>query len=59
MMVFFTSNRGHPLLSFPNVIVLPHIGTHSRETTGVMVERMITNALAALRGDTPPDEVKA
>lgn len=51
--------RGHPLLSFPNVIVLPHMGTHSRETTGVMVEKMITNALAALRGDTPPDEVKA
>ncbi|XP_063054307.1 probable 2-ketogluconate reductase [Engraulis encrasicolus] len=50
--------RGHPLLSFPNVIVLPHMGTHSRETTGVMVERMITNALAALRGDTPPNEVK-
>ncbi|XP_062393701.1 glyoxylate/hydroxypyruvate reductase B [Sardina pilchardus] len=50
--------RGHPLLSFPNVIVLPHIGTHTRETSGVMVERMVTNALAALSGGLPPDEVK-
>ncbi|XP_031432511.1 glyoxylate/hydroxypyruvate reductase B isoform X2 [Clupea harengus] len=50
--------RGHPLLSFPNVLVLPHMGTHTRETSGVMVERMVTNALAAIGGGTPPDEVK-
>ncbi|KAL6489293.1 hypothetical protein MHYP_G00030340 [Metynnis hypsauchen] len=50
--------RDHPLLSFPNVIVLPHMGTHTVETTQVMVERMVTNALAALNGEQPPDEVK-
>ncbi|XP_051576975.1 glyoxylate/hydroxypyruvate reductase B [Myxocyprinus asiaticus] len=51
--------RDHPLLSFPNVIVLPHLGTNTVETTQVMVERMVTNALAALSGGQPPDEVKA
>ncbi|KAL6489294.1 hypothetical protein MHYP_G00030350 [Metynnis hypsauchen] len=50
--------RDHPLLSFPNVIVLPHMGTLTVETTRVMVERMVTNALAALNGEQPPDEVK-
>ncbi|XP_028836372.1 uncharacterized protein LOC114790457 isoform X2 [Denticeps clupeoides] len=50
--------RGHPLLSLPNVIVLPHLGTHTVETYRLMVERMVTIALAALSGDAPPDEVK-
>ncbi|XP_057195561.1 glyoxylate/hydroxypyruvate reductase B isoform X1 [Triplophysa rosa] len=51
--------RDHPLLSCPNVIILPHLGTHTLETSKVMVERMVTNALAALTGGQPPDEVKA
>ncbi|KAG7469763.1 hypothetical protein MATL_G00132280 [Megalops atlanticus] len=50
--------RGHPLLELPNVIVLPHMGTHTVETSQVMVERMVTNALAVLSGAQPPDEVK-
>ncbi|XP_061112623.1 probable 2-ketogluconate reductase isoform X4 [Conger conger] len=50
--------RGHPLMSLPNVIVLPHMGTHTVETIRLMVERMVTNALAALSGAQPPDEVK-
>ncbi|XP_073728219.1 glyoxylate/hydroxypyruvate reductase B-like [Misgurnus anguillicaudatus] len=51
--------RDHPLLSIPNVIVMPHFGTHTMETRQVMVERMVTNALAALNGEQLPDEVKA
>uniref|UniRef100_A0A673JNJ4 Zgc:136493 n=1 Tax=Sinocyclocheilus rhinocerous TaxID=307959 RepID=A0A673JNJ4_9TELE len=51
--------RDHPLLSFPNVIVLPHVGTHTVETSQIMVERMVTNALAAVTGGQLPDEVKA
>ncbi|XP_064202729.1 probable 2-ketogluconate reductase isoform X1 [Anguilla rostrata] len=50
--------RGHSLLSLPNVIVLPHMGTHTVETIQLMVDRMMTNALAALSGAQPPDEVK-
>ncbi|KAK9961172.1 hypothetical protein ABG768_008976 [Culter alburnus] len=51
--------RDHPLLAIPNVIVLPHVGTHTMETSQIMVERMVTNALAALTGGQIPDEVKA
>ncbi|KAK2903040.1 hypothetical protein QQF64_010074 [Cirrhinus molitorella] len=51
--------RDHPLLSFPNVIVLPHVGTHTVETSQIMVERMVTNALAAITGGQLPDEIKA
>ncbi|ROL47802.1 Glyoxylate reductase/hydroxypyruvate reductase [Anabarilius grahami] len=51
--------RDHPLLAIPNVIVLPHVGTHTMETSQIMVERMVTNALAALAGGQIPDEVKA
>uniref|UniRef100_A0A4W5MD54 Glyoxylate reductase/hydroxypyruvate reductase n=2 Tax=Hucho hucho TaxID=62062 RepID=A0A4W5MD54_9TELE len=49
---------GHPLAALPNVIILPHIGTHSVETMQIMVEKMVTNALAVLGGNQPPDEVK-
>uniref|UniRef100_A0A8C2EJB5 Zgc:136493 n=1 Tax=Cyprinus carpio TaxID=7962 RepID=A0A8C2EJB5_CYPCA len=51
--------RDNPLLSFPNVIILPHVGTHTVETSQIMVERMVTNALAAVTGGQLPDEVKA
>ncbi|XP_062848019.1 glyoxylate/hydroxypyruvate reductase B [Trichomycterus rosablanca] len=50
--------RDHPLLSLPNVIVLPHMGTHTVETSQVIVEKMISNTLAVLNGEQPPDEVK-
>ncbi|KAM6967928.1 putative 2-ketogluconate reductase [Aplochiton taeniatus] len=50
--------RGHALLSLPNVIVLPHVGTHTLETSGQIIQRMVTNALAVLSGEIPPDEVK-
>ncbi|KAJ8290744.1 hypothetical protein GJAV_G00016950 [Gymnothorax javanicus] len=50
--------REHPLLALPNVIVLPHMGTHTMETCQTMVEVMVTNILAALSGAQPPDEVK-
>ncbi|KAL4616890.1 hypothetical protein GN956_G22081 [Arapaima gigas] len=50
--------RDHPLLALPNAIVVPHIGTYTLETMQMMVERMVINALAVLRGDEPPNEVK-
>jgi lactate dehydrogenase-like 2-hydroxyacid dehydrogenase len=42
-----------PLLSLPNVIVLPHIGSGTRETRAAMLDLAIDNLLAALRGDRP------
>ncbi|MGH0155727.1 UNVERIFIED_CONTAM: hypothetical protein FKN15_029965 [Acipenser sinensis] len=50
--------RDHPLLKLQNVLILPHIGTSTYQTTQKMVERMVTNALAALSGSPVPDEVK-
>ncbi|KAG7270960.1 hypothetical protein CRUP_017064 [Coryphaenoides rupestris] len=49
--------RDHPLLSLPNVIVLPHMGTDTVETTRKIIKKMIANALAVLAGETPPNEV--
>ncbi|KAI5620595.1 hypothetical protein C0J50_20062, partial [Silurus asotus] len=50
--------RDHPLLSIPNVIVLPHMGTHTMETSRIMVEKMVANTLAVLNGEKPENEVK-
>ncbi|KAL0985493.1 hypothetical protein UPYG_G00157600 [Umbra pygmaea] len=49
---------GHPLAALPNVIILPHMGTHCFGTTQLMVQRMVTNALAVLEGIQPPDEIQ-
>jgi lactate dehydrogenase-like 2-hydroxyacid dehydrogenase len=42
-----------PLISMPNVIVLPHIGSATRETRAAMLDLAIDNLLAALRGERP------
>jgi phosphoglycerate dehydrogenase-like enzyme len=42
-----------PLLGLPNVIVLPHIGSGTRETRAAMLDLAIENLLAALRGQRP------
>lgn len=42
-----------PLLRMPNVIVLPHIGSGTRETRAAMLDLAIDNLLAGLRGETP------
>ena len=43
-----------PLLSMPNVVCLPHIGTATAETRRRMRELAVRNLLAALAGETPP-----
>jgi glyoxylate reductase len=42
-----------PLVTMPNVIALPHVGSATRETRAAMLNLAIDNLLAALRGETP------
>ncbi|MFM2480860.1 NAD(P)-dependent oxidoreductase [Celerinatantimonas sp. YJH-8] len=39
------------LLTFPNVVALPHIGSATHETRRAMVEMAVDNLIAALQGD--------
>jgi glyoxylate reductase len=43
-----------PILSAPNVLVLPHTGSATVETRAAMLDLAIRNLLAVLRGDPPP-----
>lgn len=50
--------RNHPLLSMDNVLILPHLGSATRETRQRMAEMSVENLLAGLRGQPLPFEVK-
>ena len=43
-----------PLLSLPNVVCFPHIGTATTQTRRRMRELAVRNLLAGLAGETPP-----
>ncbi|WP_096202838.1 2-hydroxyacid dehydrogenase [Bacillus sp. FJAT-45350] len=43
----------HPLLTLPNVVALPHIGSASYETRGAMVEMTVENIIRVLQGTEP------
>ena len=43
----------HPLLSLPNVVALPHIGSSSIRTRIKMAELAATNIIEAVSGETP------
>jgi glyoxylate reductase len=49
--------KGHPLLSLPNCIVTPHIGSASLATRSKMARMAAANILAVLDGRTPPNPV--
>jgi D-3-phosphoglycerate dehydrogenase len=44
---------GSPLLSLPNVIGTPHMGTHTRESIRCMGDRVVDAVLGVLRGEHP------
>lgn len=48
---------GNPLLSLPNVIGTPHMGTHTRESIRCMGDRVVDAVLAVLRGGRPESAV--
>ncbi|XP_062855943.1 glyoxylate reductase/hydroxypyruvate reductase [Trichomycterus rosablanca] len=48
----------HPLLRLSNCVVLPHIGSATYSTRGVMAELSARNLLAGLTGDAMPSELK-
>jgi glyoxylate reductase len=45
---------GHPLLSAPNLVVVPHIGSASHHTREAMADMAVDNLLAALGGRRMP-----
>ncbi len=45
--------ENEPILEAPNVLLVPHIGSATRETRRAMLDLAVDNLLAALRGETP------
>ncbi|MBC7811520.1 MAG: D-glycerate dehydrogenase [Burkholderiales bacterium] len=48
----------NPLLTFPNVVVVPHIGSASVRTRNKMAEMSALNLIAGVTGQPLPNEVK-
>lgn len=46
--------RDHPLLCLDNCVILPHLGSASRQTRYRMARRTVDNLLAGLRGEEMP-----
>lgn len=46
--------RSSPLLAAPNLVLVPHIGSATRETRARMADLCVRNLLAALRGEPMP-----
>lgn len=47
----------HPLLTLPNVVVIPHMGTSAHETREEMLQLAVSNVIATLQGRPLPAEV--
>ena len=46
-----------PLLSMPNVVAIPHVGSATFETRHAMAELAVKNLISALRGERPATPV--
>ncbi len=51
--------RDHPLLTMPQVIVTPHLGSATVETRRRMAELSVDNLLAGLRGEPLPHPIRS
>ena len=49
--------RSHPLLQLDNLIIVPHLGSATRQTRRKMAELSIANLRAGLRGEELPSRV--
>ncbi|MHA1963994.1 MAG: glyoxylate reductase [Candidatus Thorarchaeota archaeon] len=49
--------KDSPLLKLPNVVLVPHIGSASKNTRTTMATMCAENIIAALNGDRPPNIV--
>ncbi|GBD08192.1 Hydroxypyruvate reductase [Candidatus Thermoflexus japonica] len=47
----------HPLLRFPNVLIVPHIAAYTHETLRRMGEKVISDVERVLRGEIPEEVV--
>jgi glyoxylate reductase len=47
----------HPLLEAPNLLVVPHVGSATHRTRGLMAEMAVDNLLAGLAGEPMPHTV--
>jgi D-3-phosphoglycerate dehydrogenase len=50
-------DKGHPLLSLPQVIVTPHMGAHTDSAISAMGRQALRDCLAVLRGEAPANRV--
>jgi glyoxylate reductase len=58
--VFEDEPRVHPdLLTLDNVVLVPHLGSATRETRTAMADLAVRNVLAVLRGESPLTPVVA
>ena len=44
--------RDHPLLSMDNVVIVPHLGSATRQTRTAMAQRTVDNLIAGLEGQS-------